>query len=209
MQRQLGLKISQFEILRCHGRYVHAELTEEMKYPILLLCHEHFTYLVIQEIHRRLVYAGVSHILSQVRQKYWIPQGRASVKHVIANCIICKCHNGPSFCLPNMPPWPWQRVSRSSPFQYVGLDYLGPIWVKEGGSLEKMWICLFTCLAIRAIHLELVRGLSAQQFLHCLRRYISKRGRPEIIISDNAPNLNWLRLYWINSGIRYLGVRKY
>ena len=124
-----------------------------MKYPILLPCHEHFTYLVIQEIHRRLVHAGVSHILSQVRQKYWIPQGRASVKHVIANCIICKCHNGPSFCLPNMPPWPRERVSRSSPFQYVGLDYLGPIRVKEGESLEKMWICLFTCLAIQAIHL--------------------------------------------------------
>ena len=30
---QLGLKISEYGILRCHGRYQHAELTEEMKYP--------------------------------------------------------------------------------------------------------------------------------------------------------------------------------
>ena len=56
-----------------------------------------------------------------------------------------------------------------------------------------MWICLFTCLAIRAIHLELVRGLSAQQFLDCLRRYISRRGRPEIIISDNAPQFKLVK----------------
>ena len=48
LQRQLGLKISQFEVLRCHGRYLHVELTEEMKYSILLPRHEHFTYLVVQ-----------------------------------------------------------------------------------------------------------------------------------------------------------------
>ena len=64
-----------------------------------------------------------------------------------------------------MPPWPQERVSRTTPFQCVGLDYLGPIRVKEGRCLEKMWICLFTCLAIRAVHLELVRGLSTEQFL--------------------------------------------
>ena len=187
LQMQLGLKISEYDILRCHGRYQHAELTEEMKYPKLLPRHEYVTYLVVQEVHRRLIHAGVSHTLSQVRQEYWIPQGRAVVRHVISQCVICKRHNGTSFCLPNMPPWPKERVSRSTPFQYIGLDYLGPIRVKEGGALEKLWICLFTCLAVRAVHLELVRGLSAKQFLDCLRRYIARRGRPEVIISDNAP----------------------
>ena len=58
-----------------------------------------------------------------------------------------------------MPPWPRERVSRSEPFQFIGLDYLGPINVKEGESIEKMWVCLFTCLSIRAVHLELVKGL--------------------------------------------------
>ena len=164
---------------------------------------------MIQEIHRRFVHAGVSHTSSQVQQEYWIPQGRATVKHVIAGCTICKHHNGPSFCLPNMPsfclpnmpPWPQERVSRSTPFQYVGLDYLGPIRVKEGGCLEKMWICLFKCLAFRAIQFELVRRLSAKQFLDCLRRYISRRGQLEVIISPH--NSNWSRLYWINNGVRY------
>ena len=140
LQMQLGLKISEYGILRCHGRYQHSELAEEMKYPKLLPRYEHFTYLVIQEIHRRLIHAGVSHTLSQVRQEYWIPQGRAMVRHVISQSVICKRHNGPSFCLPNMPPWPKERVLRSTPFQYIGLDYLGPIRVKEGGIIEKMWI---------------------------------------------------------------------
>ena len=50
-----------------------------------------------------------------------------------------------------------------------------------------MWISLFTCLAIRAVHLQLVRELSAQQFLDCLRRYTARRGRPKVIFSYNAP----------------------
>ena len=87
---QLGLKVSQFDILRCHGRFSHAELIEEVKYPKLLPHHEYFTHLVIQEIHRRLIHVGVSHTLSQVRQEYWIPQGRAEVRHVLSQFVICK-----------------------------------------------------------------------------------------------------------------------
>ena len=92
-----------------------------------------------------------------------------------------------------MPPWPKERVSKSNPFTYVGLDYLGPIQVKEGNTVTKMWICLFTCLAVRAIHLELVKGLSAQLFLDCLRRFIARRGKPSLIISDNAPQFRLVK----------------
>ena len=70
LQKQLGLKITEFEILKCYGRYLYADLTEEMKYPILLPHYEHFTYLAIQDIHRCLIHAGVSHTLSHVRQEY-------------------------------------------------------------------------------------------------------------------------------------------
>ena len=78
------------------------------------------------------------------------------------------------------------QVAESLPFQFIGLDYLGPVFVREGTVMTKMWICLFTCLAIRAVHLEWVRSLSAEHFLLCLRRFMARRGRPELIISDNA-----------------------
>ena len=51
----------------------------------------------------------------------------------------------------------------------------------------KSRICLFTCLAVRAIHLEWVKNLNPEQILFCLRRYIASRGKPQLIISDNAP----------------------
>ena len=59
--------------------------------------------------------------------------------------------------------------------------------VKEGSEVVKTWICLFTCLAIRAIHLEWVKNLTPDQFVSCLRRFIARRGKPQLIISDNAP----------------------
>ena len=73
------------------------------------------------------------------------------------------------------------------PFQFIGFDYLGPVLVKEGTKVIKSWICLFTCLAVRAILLEWVKNLTLEQFLSCLRRYIARKGKPQLIISNNAP----------------------
>ena len=77
-------------------------------------------------------------------------------------------------------------MSQSEPFQFIGLDYLGPIHVKLGKEVKKVWVCLFTCLAVRAIHLEWILDLTAIQFLSCLRQFVSRRGKPDLIILDNA-----------------------
>ena len=72
LKRQLGLQIDDMGILRCHGRFLNATITESAKYPKLLPRHEHFTHLLI---HVHLIHAGVAHTLAQIREEYWIPQG--------------------------------------------------------------------------------------------------------------------------------------
>jgi len=52
LQMQLGIKMDEFNILRCHGRYCHADLPEEAKCPKLLLRREYYTYLLIKEVHQ-------------------------------------------------------------------------------------------------------------------------------------------------------------
>ena len=47
-------------------------------------------------------------------------------------------------------------------------------------------MCLFTCMVVRAIHLELVEDMSGSEFLLCLRRFMARCGVPRQIISDNA-----------------------
>ena len=100
---------------------------------------------------------------------------------------MCPRHEGPLFSIPIMPPWPRERVAQSLSFQFIGLDYLGPVLVKDGTEVIKSWICLFTCLNVHALHLEWVKNLVPEQFLSWLRRYIARKGKHQLIISDNAP----------------------
>lgn len=45
---------------------------------------------------------------------------------------------------------------------------------------------MFTCFTTRAVHLEIAEDLSAETFMHIVRRFTSRRGYPHQIISDNA-----------------------
>ena len=92
-----------------------------------------------------------------------------------------------------MPDWPKERVLESPPFSCVGIDYFGPIAIKIGDDRKKAWVCLFTCLAIRAIHLEIVADCTSVEFLNCLIRFIARRGTPKLIVSDNASQFRTVR----------------
>ena len=89
--------------------------------------------------------------------------------------------------MPPMSPWPKNKLTQSAPFKHTGLDYFGPLYVKsQNREKKKVWVCLFTCVVERAVHLEIVDDLTAEEFLLALRRVIARRGNPSKIISDNA-----------------------
>ena len=54
---------------------------------------------------------------------------------------------------------------------------------KEQG---KCYLIIFTCASSRAVHLEVTRTQTADEFKQKLNAFISRRKRPRIIISDNA-----------------------
>ena len=56
-----------------------------------------------------------------------------------------------------------------------------------------VWVCIFTCITIKAIHLELIEGMTSEQFLLALRRSVACRGKPNEIISDNATHFKVTR----------------
>ena len=77
-------------------------------------------------------------------------------------------------------------TSKAAPFTYIGLDYIRPFYVKENKE-KKVWICILTCVTVRAVHLEIVDDMTTEQFLMALQRFISRRNTPDTIILDNAP----------------------
>ncbi|KRZ52415.1 hypothetical protein T02_13732 [Trichinella nativa] len=57
---------------------------------------------------------------------------------------------------------PAERVTPTGPFQYVGIIFAGLIIARSGKTrheLVKMYVCVFTCLVVRVIHLELVMDM--------------------------------------------------
>ena len=74
------------------------------------------------------------------------------------------------------------------PFSFTGVDYFGPIFVKQGRSKVKRYGCLFTCFTTRSVHIEVSYTLELDSFLCALIRFISRRGKPEIMFSDNGTN---------------------
>ena len=60
--------------------------------------------------------------------------------------------------------------------------------VMSASPLIKAYVCVFVSLSVKAVHLELVSDLTSEAFIATLRRFISRRGKPSLIWSDNGTN---------------------
>ena len=54
--------------------------------------------------------------------------------------------------------------------------------------MRKKWVTLYTCASTRNMILDVIPSLSAESFIRSFRRFISRRGCPDSIISDNGKN---------------------
>ena len=74
------------------------------------------------------------------------------------------------------------RLVPGSVFQYVGVDYAGPLLIKYGSVrkpiLVKFYVSVFVSLSVKAVHLELVSDLTTEAFLAALQYFIARHGKP-------------------------------
>ena len=79
-------------------------------------------------------------------------------------------------------------------FSGTGIDYLGPLYCKDmydwntldECDLFKCYVVLYTCTFTRGVILELVPDASSKYFIYSLRKFISRRGCPGKIFTDNG-----------------------
>ena len=170
-------------LLRMRGRIQLSPLSFDEKHPIIIP-KGHFALLLARFFHLSLKHAGVKQIISTVRNRFWVIGLRTMARKVKRECFFCQKLDARSSDQ-MVAPLPGSRVSRSPPFSVIGIDYAGPLYCADLDG-QKSYILLITCAVTRAIHLELVPSLSLSDFMLAFRRFVSRRGLPSIIYSDNA-----------------------
>ena len=178
-------------IMRIGGRLANSKLSFTAKHPIILPRSHYVTSMIIRYEHIANYHTGVQTTLYSLRKKYWIIDGRNQVRKTIRGCIVCARANPPStnYIMGNLPG---VRITEARPFLNVGVDYCGPFFIKEKknrnrGSV-KVYVAGFVCLAVKAVHLELVSDLTTEAFIAALKRFIARRGKCANIYSDNGTN---------------------
>ncbi|XP_062558013.1 uncharacterized protein LOC134222885 [Armigeres subalbatus] len=181
--------VDEHGVIRMEGRTANAAYAAfDTRFPIILPIDHPITQRLIEHYHGQFGHANKETVVNELRQRYYIPCLRTTVDRISRNCRRCKVAK----CRPQSPrmaPLPKQRLTPYlKPFSYVGIDYLGPLEVTVGRRREKRYIVVFTCLVVRAIHLELAYSLTTDSCIMAIRRFTCKWGSPVEIFTDNGTN---------------------
>lgn len=179
-------------IIRANGRLGSAKgLSYNERHPIILPYNCQLSHLYVDFVHKLTLHGGPRLVLNTIRLECWILKVKNLVKKIIRNCKECvlykkKCQNQIMSVLPE------DRVNFSRPFTNTGVDFAGPFELKtftgRSCKITKGYTCLFVCFSTKAIHLEAVSDLSTSAFLAAFARFISRRGCPSKMYSDNGRN---------------------
>ncbi|GFT50524.1 integrase catalytic domain-containing protein [Trichonephila clavipes] len=178
-------------IIRVGGRLKNSILADSQKHPILLPNTDNIMNLIISDFHLKLLHAGPQLLQAALREKFWILLARDAVRRVVRRCIPC-FRNRPKFADQIMGDLPESRVCPSSVFQRTGIDFAGPFLIRssKGRGIRniKYYICVFVCLATKAVHLEVISDLTSKAFIACLKRFMARRGKPSEIFCNQGTN---------------------
>lgn len=178
------------------GRLNRSDFDTSIKNPIiipgkhyiatLLIPHHHEAVLPVHHQGRHLTEGAVR------AAGFWITSGKRLISSTLHKCVTCRKLRGKQE-RQLMADLPADRLQPTPPFTYVGVDTFGP-WAivtrrtRGGQANSKRWAVLFTCLTMRAVHIEVIEEMTSSSFINALRRFISIRGEVTEFRSDRGTN---------------------
>merc|ERR1711942_320093 len=176
-------------ILRVGSRIMHADVSYDAKFPAILPPKDDNVRALIRHFHQLEHHAGPKHTLSVIRSRFWINQGLQATKSTLHLCVGCqRLFKRPASQM--MAPLPPKRVTPAAPFEETGVDLLGPVLVKMNGRADhKTWVAVFTCMASRAVHAEVVFKIDADSMVNAISRFSARRPGVRRFTSDRGTNL--------------------
>ena len=161
-------------------------ITHSQHHPIILhgkstLCHK-----LMYHNHVALGHCGPSLLLSSVGIQLNIVGARRLARTTYRSCVVCQKATARTQ-QQLMGQLPSLRITPAPPFSTCGIDYAGPFLIKKGHTRRPVIVkCYFICFATKAVHLEPVSDATTCTFIECLKRFVSRRGCPAHIYSDNG-----------------------
>lgn len=162
-------------------------MASQIDKPQALLPLNHaYTRLLMKEAHCKSGHRGRDASLAWFRQHYWVSQGAKAIKSTVVSCQLCK-RRAPTLLNQRMGQLPMARLKLSPPFTNVMVDFFGPFFVRgevQKRTTGKAYRVILTDLGSRAVHIEGCFGYDTGSFLLSLKRFVSIRGWPSHIYSD-------------------------
>ena len=178
-------------LLRVGGRLANSSLTLSQLHPIITDAKDRLMLLLFNYMHVCLGHCGPTLLLSATGWRFHVVSARRLTRSVCSQCKVCR-KVAPKPLPQLMGQLPQERITVSPAFNSTGLDFAGPFVIKKGHTRKpvhlKAYLCLFICLSTKAIHIEVISDLTTPAFLAGLRRFVSRRGCPLVIHSDNGSN---------------------
>lgn len=193
-------KVDHDGFLRVGGRLANADIPEETKHPLILPPQARISQLIIRDAHYVTVHGSSQLMLAHLRRSYWITRARQVAKSAVHHCPICVRYDQTQN-VQLMGNLPADRVTQAECFLRSGLEFAGPFIIKKQRgrppaiekcskqpvtSTLKAWIIKFVCLVSRAVHIDVVLGLTNEEFLAAFERFTMRKGRCIKLISDNG-----------------------
>ena len=132
-------------LLRVGGRLDKANISEIEKHPILLPKGHYITRLIIMKEHLRNLHAGPQALLYCLRETFWIINARREINSVLRKCLVCY----------KVKPKPIQQIMGNIPkvrlepqriFSTIGIDYAGPVYIKQSTRRNAATIKAYVAL---------------------------------------------------------------
>ena len=163
------------------------QLCQKMRsFTVILPKESCITDLVMPDIHEVTSHGDRNHILSHLHRKFWVVKANSTTRRIIGRCEVQKTES--QSCSANMADLPRSGVNpEEASFTRVGVDYFGPIEVKRGRSVIKRYGVVFTCLAVRALHIEKSDTLETDSCICAICPFIARIGQVQEVWSVMAP----------------------
>ena len=95
---------------------------------------------------------------------------------------------------PARPCFPDFRIKCNHSFEFVGVHFAGPIYYKVKNSVYKAYVLLFTCGVTKVSNIELTIDQSLHSVILALKRFLAKRGKTKLVISDSFQTFKFTEL---------------